>query len=74
MAQRPVVPAAVVVVGMMVVVSGEMHSACVDLLEEVVAPRVLAAIAQGWAVGLGRVAGMYLREYEEEVVLVLVQV
>ena len=56
---------------MMVVVSGEMHSAYADLSEEVVEPGVSAVIAQG-SVGVSeRVAGMHLREYEGVAVLAL---
>jgi len=46
-AQRQVVSAVGVVVGMMVVVSGETRSAYADLSEEVVGPQVSAVIAQG---------------------------
>jgi len=56
-AQRPVVPATVVGVGMKVVVFGEMRSVYADLWKEVVELQVLVGIARGWAVVLGRVAG-----------------
>ena len=69
-ALRPVVPAAVVGVGMMVVASGEMRSVYADLLKEVVELQVWAGIVQGWAVVSGRVAGMYLLQCEEAAVLV----
>ena len=42
--------AAGVVVGMMVVVSGEMRFAYADLSEEAVEPQVSVVIARGWVV------------------------
>jgi hypothetical protein len=60
-AQRPVVAAAVVGVGMTVVVSEEMRSVYADLSREAVESQVWVGIAQGQVVVSGRIAGMYLR-------------
>jgi hypothetical protein len=67
------VPAAVVEVGMTAVVSEEMHCVYADLRREVVELQVLVGIVQGWVVVWERVEAVYLRQCEEEVVLVQVR-